>query len=141
MIDADFHLPKVITQAQPRLDPQNEAFIDAGAKAGGPPLESLSYAAARAVLECLQIHVPSTNVARSELSIPDTTIKSYIYKPTTIKADGVLKTIFYFHGGGWILGSPKNTRLPCPRFSQRNLRRGCISLLYTCARSQVSHTI
>lgn len=105
MIDADFHLPNPTIPAQPYLDPQNQSFIDAGTKVGGPPLESLYYTTARTVLEDLQAHFSSPDITRSELCIRGISIKTYIYK-SNIKLDGVLKTIFYFHGGGWILGSP-----------------------------------
>jgi acetyl esterase len=113
MIDPDFHLPNTpspAVPAQPYLDPQNQAFIDAGIKAGGPSLESLSYTAAREVLEGLQAHTPSSDVTREELSIlvgaTSSLVKTYLYKPASTKEVKVLPTIFYFHGGGWILGSP-----------------------------------
>jgi acetyl esterase len=90
------------------LDPINQAFADAGVKAGGPPLESLSYTAARQILEDAQKHVAVTDVTREEVDAPvgpNGSVKTFIYKPSSAK--GKLPTVFYFHGGGWILGSPE----------------------------------
>lgn len=89
----------------PYLDPVNQAFVDAGAKAGAPPLQELQYDEARAVLEGLQQHEPSRDVLREELDVPvgaGGTVKTVLFKPAN--ADTAVPLAFYFHGGGWILG-------------------------------------
>jgi acetyl esterase len=90
----------------PYLDPDTQAFVDAGAKSGGPPLQELSAAEAREMFENLQKHTPSTDVMQQEIDVTvgSDNVKSFLYKPTSAKGD--LPLIFYFHGGGWILGSP-----------------------------------
>ncbi|OMP87388.1 putative alpha/beta hydrolase [Diplodia seriata] len=91
----------------PYLDPVNQAFVDAGAKAGGPPLQTLRPDEARAVLEGLQQHEPSRDVLRENIDVPVRTsgpVKTVLFKPAN--ASGPLPLAFYFHGGGWILGSP-----------------------------------
>src|ERR1700761_7366187 len=90
----------------PYLDSANQAFVDAGARAGGPPLQNLSYKDARQVLEGLQKHTTSGDVGQEEVDVPTSSgsTKCFLYKPASAKGD--LPVIFYFHGGGWILGSP-----------------------------------
>jgi acetyl esterase len=91
----------------PYLDPSNQAFINAGARANGPPLQDLSYVEARQVLEELQKHSSPSDVLREEIEAPvgpTGIVKTYLYKPAGIPGD--LPLIFFFHGGGWILGSP-----------------------------------
>jgi acetyl esterase/lipase len=59
------------------------------------------------VLEGLQKHPSSTDVTREELDAPvgpAGSVKTFLYKPAGARGD--LPLIFYFHGGGWILGSP-----------------------------------
>jgi hypothetical protein len=53
----------------PYLDPVNQAFVDAGAKAGGPPLYELSYVDTRAALECIQAHEPASDVVAVEFDV------------------------------------------------------------------------
>lgn len=84
------------------LDPQNSAFAEAAD--GGPPLSANSFPAARDVLEGIQNFKPSADVRQEKIDVqvdgkPVTTV---IFRPA--KAEGVLGTIFYTHGGGWILG-------------------------------------
>jgi len=91
----------------PYLDPQNQGFVDDLAKGGGPPLQDLPYVDARQVLEGFQQHEPAKDVTREEFDAPvgpTGSVKTFIFKPTG--ATGDLPVIFFFHGGGWILGSP-----------------------------------
>ncbi|GME22377.1 Alpha/beta hydrolase fold-3 [Neofusicoccum parvum] len=91
----------------PYLDPVNQAFVDALAEAGGPALYELPYEKARGVLEGLQQHDKSKDVLREEVVAaggPGGSVKTVLFKPAN--ASGPVPLAFYFHGGGWILGSP-----------------------------------
>jgi acetyl esterase len=89
------------------LDPTNQAFVDAGAKAGGPALYELGYTGARNLLEALQEHQAAKDVTTEEIKV-DTkwsstgSVTAVIYKPAG--AAGDLPAFFFTHGGGWILG-------------------------------------
>jgi len=88
------------------LEPVTQKFIDQLAAAGGPPLYTLSPAAARDVLTAAQA-VP---VAKPAASIQDTTfpvgptgsVRVRIVRPEGETAS--LPVVMHFHGGGWILG-------------------------------------
>ncbi len=92
------------------LEPTTQAFIDALAAAGGPPIYTLSPEAARAVLAGAQ----AAPIAKSAASLEDTTfpvgptgsVRIRIVRPEG--ARGVLPAVMHFHGGGWIL-SDKDT--------------------------------
>lgn len=94
----------------PTVEPGSQAFLDALAKAGGPPIYTLTPEAARAVLAGAQ----AGPVARPEADIEDRTIPVgplgtvdlRIVRPKGSKAR--LPAILYLHGGGWVLGD-KNT--------------------------------
>jgi len=93
----------------PYLDPINQGFADAGAKASGPKLYDLSYVDAREFLEKVQAHDPAPDVVTEEFDVPDgptSKVKTVIYKRAGV-TDALLPAVFYTHGGGWILGSPK----------------------------------
>ncbi|KAI9730542.1 MAG: hypothetical protein M1834_005783 [Cirrosporium novae-zelandiae] len=97
----------------PYLDPASQTFIDAVAASGAPPLYTQPYASAREFLETAQQHsIPSPDdITVDELSVPDgpsgKPVSTFIYRPTakTVTAEP-LPLAFYFHGGGWVLGSP-----------------------------------
>ncbi|KAI9758663.1 MAG: hypothetical protein M4579_002911 [Chaenotheca gracillima] len=98
----------------PYLDPTNQAVVNAGAKAGGPKLYELSFVEAREALEGAQKHTPATDIVTEEISVTvdvapgkKSTVKTIIYKPAKGIVGESAGTVFFFHGGGWILGSPK----------------------------------
>jgi acetyl esterase len=94
------------TSAGLLLEPTTQSFIDALTAAGGPPLYTLSPAAARDVLAGAQ----AQPVAKLNAVIEDTTfpvgptgsVRIRIIRPPD--AGGVLPVVMHFHGGGWILG-------------------------------------
>ncbi len=91
----------------PVLEPHTQAFIDALNALGAKPLYTLSYAAARKLLEDLQ-SAPVTklpaDVEEKVLPVGPTEVVSVrIYRPQGSR--GPLPVVMYFHGGGWILGS------------------------------------
>ncbi|KAH7018390.1 alpha/beta hydrolase fold-domain-containing protein [Microdochium trichocladiopsis] len=85
------------------LDPQSQAFVDS---LQGPPLYEKSFVDARQILEDIQSFKTSSDVEQEQLDIQvnGEAVKTVIFRPAG--ATGVLKLIFYTHGGGWILGSP-----------------------------------
>jgi acetyl esterase len=94
----------------PTVEPGSQAFLDALAKAGGPPIYTLTPEAARAVLAGAQ----AGPVAKPDADIEDLTIpvgplgqvNLRIVRPRGNKTR--LPAILYLHGGGWVLGD-KNT--------------------------------
>ena len=84
------------------LDPLNRSFADAASK--GQPLYEKTYQEARDVLEDIQSYKPSSDVNLEEIKVPvkDGDVTTVIFRPADAK--GVLPSIFYTHGGGWILG-------------------------------------
>ncbi|OQD88421.1 hypothetical protein PENANT_c004G00853 [Penicillium antarcticum] len=86
------------------LDLVNQSFVNELSK--GPPLYEKTPAEARQILEDVQQHTPAPDIIQEELVIPyeSYNVKTIIFKPKDTSGD--LSTIFYTHGGGWILGSP-----------------------------------
>ncbi|WP_375284969.1 alpha/beta hydrolase [Marinicauda pacifica] len=94
--------------AQPVLEPQTQAFVDAAS--AGTPIHTLSYADARAVLASVQ----SPAIASAPTTVEDLTwpvgptgeVRVRIVRPEG--AEGVLPVLMFFPGGGWVLGD-RNT--------------------------------
>jgi acetyl esterase/lipase len=93
---------------EPILEPTTQAFIDS--LAGSKPINTLSYADARKVLEdaqAVQVRKPPADVEDKVFPVgPTGEVSVRIYRPQNAK--GALPVVMYFHGGGWVLGS-KNT--------------------------------
>src|SRR5689334_25439940 len=93
---------------EPILEPTTQAFIDS--LAGSKPINTLSYADARKVLEdaqAIQVRKPPADVEEKVFPVgPTGEVSVRIYRPQNAKAP--LPVVMYFHGGGWVLGS-KNT--------------------------------
>jgi acetyl esterase len=93
------------------LEPKTQAFLAALSAGGGKPIYTLSYAAARTVLESVQAdptHVvtklPAIFEDRTFPVGPSGSVSARIYRPEgASKVD--LPAVMYFHGGGWVLGS------------------------------------
>lgn len=90
----------------PTVEPGSQAFLDALAKAGGPPIYTLTPAAARDVLAGAQ----AGPVARPDADIEDLVLPVGPLGHTDIRivrpkgSTGRLPAILYVHGGGWVLG-------------------------------------
>lgn len=89
------------------LEPSTQAFVDSLAKAGGPPIYTLSPKDAREVLRGAQ----AGNVKKPDAAIEDRTIPGggelgnvsiRIVRPKGVS--GALPAVIYIHGGGWVLG-------------------------------------
>ena len=79
---------------------------------GGQPLETMTPAAARAVLEGAQkgARLPAADVSRKTITVDGEEIKLVIVRPAGSK--GALPAFMFFHGGGWVLGDfPTHERL------------------------------
>lgn len=96
------------------IDHRVRAFLHELNSAGGPPLEQLSPAEARAVLESVQASVPMTlppaQVSEKSIEYDGETVDLTIVRPAG--KEGVLPAFMFFHGGGWVLGDfPTHERL------------------------------
>lgn len=89
------------------LEPKTQAFLDAVAAKGGPPIHTLSYAEARKVLEEAQSGiVPKAPVQAEDQTLstgPGGRVSIRIYRPQHPTSPPPV--VMYHHGGGWVLGS------------------------------------
>lgn len=93
-----------------RLERKTQQFVDMLAAQGTKPIYQLSYSDARQVLENLQSQpVDKTPAIDEDVTIPvgpSGQVSLTIVRPENVV--GMLATVMYFHGGGWVLGS-RNT--------------------------------
>src|ERR687894_1264554 len=89
------------------LETAAQAFADALAAAGGPPLYTLSPQAARAVLDRVQagnvVMPPAVVEPYTIPGGPDGEISITVVRP--VDRNGSLPAVVYTHGGGWVLGN------------------------------------
>ena len=90
----------------PGVDPTTQSFLQAVHGSGGPGLETLSPAEARAVLANAQqganVALPPADVSQKTINAGGRTISLTIVRPAGIT--GTLPAFMFFHGGGWVLG-------------------------------------
>ncbi len=93
-----------LAAGSPGVEHNTQAFLDALAKAGGQPLETLSPAEARQVLTGAQAGaaLPAADVSEKTITVDGKSIKLNIVRPAGAK--GRLPVFMFIHGGGWILG-------------------------------------
>jgi acetyl esterase len=93
-----------LAAGSPGVEHNTQGFLEALAKGGGPPLETLSPADARAVLVGVQAgaKLPQADVSERTITVDGKSIKLTLVRP--VGAKGVLPAFMFFHGGGWILG-------------------------------------
>jgi acetyl esterase/lipase len=100
------HANAITDWRQSILEPKTQAFMDALARAGAPPLYQLSPTEAHQVLTDLQ----SQPVDKLPADVVDTTFPVGPTGSTRIRivrpegARETLPVVMYFHGGGWVLG-------------------------------------
>ncbi|WP_059413577.1 alpha/beta hydrolase [Cupriavidus basilensis] len=89
----------------PLVESHVQGFLDALAKGGGQPIETLAPADARQVLLGAQkgAKLPPADVSEKTISYNGQPLKLTIVRPRGAK--GALPGFMFFHGGGWILGS------------------------------------
>jgi acetyl esterase/lipase len=94
------------------VEHNTQKFLEALEKGGGKPLEQLSPADARAVLEGAQkgITLPPAEVSKKTIRVDGKPLELVIVRPQG--ASGTLPAFMFFHGGGWVLGDfPTHERL------------------------------
>jgi acetyl esterase/lipase len=86
------------------VERNTQAFLEALAKAGGQPLETLTPADARQVLVGAQAgaKLPPAEVSEKTILVDGKPVRLNIVRP--VGAKGVLPVFVFVHGGGWILG-------------------------------------
>ena len=94
------------TSKQPQLSNDVAAFVAEVGKGDGPPLYTLAPADARKVLLAAQsggVPRPEAEIVEVDIPVgPTGSVELRVIRPCG--ASGALPGIFYFHGGGWILG-------------------------------------
>lgn len=93
-----------LAAGSPGVEHTTQAFLEALAKGGGQPLETLSPADARQVLVGAQkgAKLPPADVSEKTITVDGKQIGLNIVRP--VGAKGVLPAFIFVHGGGWILG-------------------------------------
>lgn len=86
------------------VERNTQAFLEALAKGGGQPMETLSPADARNVLIGAQkgAKLPAAEVSEKTITVDGKSLKLTVVRPAGAK--GILPAFMFFHGGGWILG-------------------------------------
>lgn len=94
----------VLAAGSAGVERSTQAFLDALAKGGGKPLETLSPADARKVLSGAQqgAKLPPAEVSEQTIRVDGKPLQLTVVRPAGAK--GVLPAFMFFHGGGWILG-------------------------------------
>jgi putative heme-binding domain-containing protein len=104
-----------------RLDPQAKAFLDKMKNSGAEGFETLPVAEARKrFLAMRELAGPPEGVAKIEDRTLPGGVRVRIYTPDGPGPKGAL---VYFHGGGWVLGSPETIDGPCRRLANAS---GCV---------------
>ncbi|MCL4684854.1 alpha/beta hydrolase [Myxococcota bacterium] len=104
------------------LDPQARFLLDQLGARGGPSLHEMTPTEARAAFELLRVPIPGEAVDRIEnLHVPSDggrTIPVRLYGPagSPPPAPGLV----YFHGGGWVIGSPDTHENLCKALANRS---------------------
>ncbi|MDC7701697.1 alpha/beta hydrolase [Vogesella indigofera] len=93
-----------LAAGSPGVERNTQAFLEALAKGGGQPLETLSPADARNVLIGAQkgAKLAPADISEKTITVDGKPLKLTIVRPAGAK--GVLPAFMFFHGGGWILG-------------------------------------
>ena len=93
-----------LAAGSPGVEHTTQAFLEALAKGGGQPLETLSPTDARQVLVGAQkgAKLPQADVSEKTITADGKQIGLHIVRPAGAK--GMLPAFIFVHGGGWILG-------------------------------------
>ena len=104
-----------------RLDPQAKSFLAKMKASGAPGFETLPVAQARQnFLAMAELAGPAEAVAKVEDRNLPNGRRVRIYTP---EGTGPKPALVYFHGGGWVLGSPETMDRPCRRLARAS---GCV---------------
>jgi acetyl esterase len=114
----------VTISAQQQLTPAMRSVIERMARAGHPPMYSLSPQAARAAYEAGAgvLELPAPTLARVErLNIPARdgfAMPAQVFAPAFAHVGAPLPLLLYFHGGGFTIGSVATHAVLCKRLAQ-----------------------
>jgi acetyl esterase len=90
----------------PAIEIQTRVFLKNLNGVGGTPMEQLTPAEARAVLEgaqkSVQVDVSGVEISSKEISEDGLTVRLTIVRPADTPGD--LPAFMFFHGGGWVIG-------------------------------------
>jgi acetyl esterase len=103
------------------LDPQSRFLLDQFAAQGAPALHEMTPAQARQAFESMRIPAPGESVASIEnrrVPGPDGEIPVRLYVPE--RAPTPSGATLYFHGGGWVIGSPDTHENLCKVLANRS---------------------
>jgi acetyl esterase len=103
------------------LDPAAAGLLQQMAEAGAPPLNELSPVEARVAAEgFVALGGPGDDVAEvTDRTIPGPhgDIPVRVYRPSNDQS--LLPCLVYFHGGGWVIGTPDTTDAICKALANR----------------------
>ena len=92
--------------SDPNLETRTRAFLKALNSGGGKPMETMSPADARKVLEGAQtsvaVDLSGIEVSEKVIQQDGLSVKLYVVRPAG--TTGALPAFMFFHGGGWVLG-------------------------------------
>ena len=101
------------------LDPALQGLLDAMAEAAGPRLEEMTPAEARAMYESTQLPAPEPielpSIVDRTIPGPAGEIPVRVYTP---EGSGPHPGLVYFHGGGWVIGSPDSHDVSCRQLAR-----------------------
>jgi acetyl esterase/lipase len=90
----------------PNIEAHTKNFLKALNSGDGKPMEQMTPAEARKVLEGAQtsvtVNVSGIDVEEKNISQDGLSVKIYVVRPAG--KPGVLPVFMFFHGGGWVLG-------------------------------------
>jgi acetyl esterase/lipase len=89
----------------PAIESHTKNFLKALNSGDGKPMETMTPAEARAVLEgaqSMEVDLSGIDVTEKTISQDGMSVKLYIVRPAG--ETGVLPVFMFFHGGGWVLG-------------------------------------
>lgn len=99
--------------SDPAIESHTKAFLKALNSGDGKPMETMTPAEARGVLEGAQnmeVDLSGIDVAEKDITQDGLDVKLYIIRPAGVS--GTLPVFMFFHGGGWVLGDfPTHKRL------------------------------
>jgi acetyl esterase len=103
------------------LDPQAKFVLDQLTAQGGLSVEDMTPAEARKAFESLRMPFPGEPVARIEnraIPGPAGELPVRVYTPDAA-AGGTAPAVVYYHGGGWVIGSPDTHDNFCKALANR----------------------
>src|SRR5581483_7856176 len=104
------------------LDPEIVAFAEESDRLFGPDYDRLPIGEQRRLYNewCRHFSAPfPSDVDQSEIQIPgpDGSVRAKLFRPAA--AQGALPVVVFYHGGGWILGSPETHAMATGEMARR----------------------